>query len=195
MNTRRLSGDARWVLLLLYLMIVLAPLLWFFTISIKKHVDAIAYPPIVRFQPIASNYLELLQESQFSRALTNSAVVGLGTVLVSFLIGVPAAYALSHRRIRRQRQVLVAVLTLRMMPRIVFIVPFFIVLRALGLTDTRLGLILTYQTFTLPFFVWTIQPFFEGVPVSLEESARGRLWCFFPRCCFPSSRGVTPRGR
>ena len=172
MNRSTLSGSTSWVLILIYLVIILAPMGWFFTISVKRHVDAIAYPPVFRFEPIGSNYKELLRESQFSRALANSAIVGAGSVALSAIIGIPAAHALSHRKIRRQRGILMGVLTLRTMPRIVFIVPFFIVLKTLGLTDTRIGLIITYQTFTLPFFVWTIQPFFEDVSPSLEESAR-----------------------
>jgi multiple sugar transport system permease protein len=130
----------------------------------------LSFPPQLVFQPTLDHYTSLWQGG-FPASFVNSLVTSTVSTLLALLAGVPAAYALSRWTGRgRQRLGLVILLT-RMAPPIAFTIPFFLAFRWLGLLDTRTGLILIYMTFNLPLVIWMMQPFFEAVPLSLEEAA------------------------
>ncbi|HMR34451.1 MAG TPA: carbohydrate ABC transporter permease [Geminicoccaceae bacterium] len=148
--------------------VVLFPLFWLVQMSLRP-VDDIFSTSLV-FTPTVENFVALWKGG-FPRSFLNSAIVATLSTVLSLLVGVPAAYALSRWRFRRQRAVALWILATRMAPPVAFTIPFYLAFRQVGLQDTLLGLALIYLTFNLALVVWMMQTFFAAVPESLEEAA------------------------
>jgi multiple sugar transport system permease protein len=155
----------------LILLIVIFPVLMLFLTSIKSQVDAFRYPPKWVFKPVLSNYREIFSNWPFERYLVNSLLVASSSTLLAVVVGSMAAYSLARFRAKRSKDLAFWILSIRMTPPIAAIIPIFILLRNLGLLDTRLGLFITYSTLNLPFAVWLLRGFFMEIPVEIEESA------------------------
>ncbi len=169
------------------LVLTLVPFLWLVEMSIKNEIDALAMPPKVLFLPTLQNYGGLLQ-GRFLAPLSNSVVVGLSTTVLSLLIGVPAAYALSRLQFWASGAIAFWVLSTRMAPPIAFGIPFFLAYRNLGMLDTLAGLVVIYLTFNLSLVIWMMRTFFDGLPRSLEEAAYidgASTWQTFIRVMLP----------
>jgi len=155
---------------ILLLAVTLFPVLWLVQLSLKVENEAFLMPPKLLFWPTFENYVALFQ-GKFARSFGNSLTVGLATTLISLLLGVPAAYALSRAGFQADKGIALWILTTRMAPPIAFAIPFFLTYRYLGLIDTLLGLVIIYLTFNLSLVIWMMRTFFDGLPRSLEEAA------------------------
>jgi multiple sugar transport system permease protein len=140
-------------------------------LSLKDQKQAFADPPLFIFMPTVHHYVDLLVNTDFPRFFNNSVIVAIGTVGLSLLLGVPAAYAFSRWQFRARGFVLAWILFLRMVPGMTYVIPFFIIYKSLDLLDSHLGLILLYAIFNMALVIWSMQAFFDEVPRSLEESA------------------------
>lgn len=165
-----LLAIGRWALIAIYVFCSLAPVLWLVQMSLKTEADAFRMPPKLIFMPTFENYGGLFREG-FLHALGNSFQASTLTTLLSLVLGVPAAYAFSRVRLRREKVMRLWILSTRMAPPIAFALPFYLAYRALGLIDTIVGLSIIYLTFNLSLVIWLMQVFFGGLPRSLEEAA------------------------
>jgi multiple sugar transport system permease protein len=147
------------------------PIYWVAQISMKSQVEAFKNPPSWIFKPTLDNYRRLFQGSLFPKRLLNSFIVSTLSTLLALTVGTPAAYVFSRKRLRHKNLLLLLVLTTRMIPPIVFIIPYFMVYITVGLIDTRLGLILIYVTFSLGLVVWSMWTFFDEIPREIDEAA------------------------
>jgi multiple sugar transport system permease protein len=175
------------LLVLGLLVMVMFPFFWLLQMSVKSDKMILAFPPKLFFTPILDHYVALWGTA-FRRSFMNSSVVSVGSTLLSLILGVPAAYALSRGRFGGERQAALWILASRMAPPIAYTVPFFLIYRHLGLLDTRTGLIIIYLTFNLSLVVWMMRAFFEGAPASLEEAAwidGASIWQGFARIALP----------
>jgi multiple sugar transport system permease protein len=176
---------ATYGLAIFFALYLLAPFLWIVLTSFMTEADALSVPPQwVPAHPTLDNYAGFFnpttrQRLQGSRAveetprgLLNSAIVAFGTALLNLLLATLAAYSFARIRFRGSQLMLMLYLVTRMVPGVVVIIPFFLVLRGLGLLDTYLGLILSYTTFTLPFTIWILKDYFRTIPRDLEDAAR-----------------------
>ncbi len=152
------------------LFLTLFPIFWLLQMSLKTEAEAFRMPPKLLFVPTLGNYVALFQ-GKFARSFDNSLLVSVTTTLVSLLLGVPAAYALSRASFRAEKSIALWILTTRMAPPIAFAIPFFLAYRFLGLIDTLSGLVIIYLTFNLSLVIWMMRTFFDGLPRSLEEAA------------------------
>jgi len=166
---RRRWPLARWAVPLV-LLIMLLPFLWLLQMSFKPAAQIMEFPPRVLFTPTVEHYVSLWKDG-FPESFVNSLITSTVSTVLALLFGVPAAYALSRWSGRGKFGLGLSILLTRMAPPIAFTIPFFLAFRWLGLLDTRTGLILIYMTFNLPLVIWMMQPFFDAVPVSLEEAA------------------------
>ena len=169
------------------LAITLFPVLWLVQMSLKVEAEALRMPPQLLFPPTLENYLALFQ-GKFARSFGNSLIVSVATTLISLLLGVPAAYALSRAGFQADKGIALWILTTRMAPPIAFAIPFFLTYRFLGLIDTLLGLVVIYLTFNLSLVIWMMRTFFDGLPRSLEEAAEidgASPWGAFLRITLP----------
>ncbi len=154
-----------------WLAVVLFPIYWLLMLSLKTANQAFATPPLFIFTPTFEHYVDLAVNTDFPLFFRNSVVIALGTVVLSLLLGVPAAYGFSRWRGRTRGFLLAWILILRMVPGMTYVIPFFLVYRQLNLLDSHLGVILLYTVFNLALVVWSMQAFFDEVPRTLEESA------------------------
>jgi multiple sugar transport system permease protein len=158
----------------LALAVALAPVWWLLTIAVKREVDQFAFPPKwLWFTPTLEHFADAFLNRNFGRYMWNSTVVAVSSTAVSMLLGVPAAYGLARMRdsVWRERAAF-WVLSTRMLPPIVTVVPLFLMMRDAGLLDSPLTLILVYSGFNLPFVVWMMRGFLEEIPIEIEHAAR-----------------------
>jgi multiple sugar transport system permease protein len=192
-QTMRILGSVLfYLLLLLAFVFFLFPLYWMLVTSLKTRTDALAWPPtyfpFIDFKPTLLNYLAVftnvgglqaafqqegreLSLSTFPLNLFNSVVIAGSATIFAVGLGTLSAYAFSRFRVRGEGDLLFFILSTRMLPPVVVIIPIFIMYRALNLTDTYLGMILLYTTFNLPFAVWMMKGFFDEIPKDYEEAA------------------------
>ncbi|ONK15108.1 carbohydrate ABC transporter permease [Streptomyces sp. MP131-18] len=117
------------------------------------------------------HFRQVLNEGEFTRYLANSALVGLGTVLLSGLLALFAAVAVARFRFRMRTKVLVMILVVQMVPLEALVIPLFLQMRDLELLNSLIGLTIVYLAFSLPFAVWTLRGFVAAVPSEVEEAA------------------------
>jgi multiple sugar transport system permease protein len=172
--TRRRLGDVI-AGIALWTVVVFAcfPILWTFLVSLKPEEDIITatlqyIPKRVTFE----NYVAIWTRSNFPTLIVNSAVTTTMTVVICVVIGTLASYAVTRYRFAGRRPLMLFYLVVRMFPAVMIIIPLFILMRNIGLLDSRLGLALAYTTFLLPVFIWMMKGFFESVPAEVEEAAR-----------------------
>lgn len=147
------------------------PIFWMVTSSFKSEVDISAYPPVWSFAPTLANYAQLFTELNAWQALLNSAlIVGLSTCL-AMAAGTMAAYALARFDVKGKEYLAFEILSIRMLPPIVSVIPMFIIARQLGIFDTPWLLIAAYALSGLPFVVWVMRVFIQDIPQSIEEAA------------------------
>ncbi len=149
--------------------IILLPLLWVLRTSFADKVVAYKIPPDLFFTPTIDNYREILLRFDFGTFFLNSLLVALITTVIALAIGSLAAYAIDRYRAGGPVAP-IAILATQMMPPIVLVIPFFLIFKKVGLTDTHGGLVLSYLTFNLPYVVWLLMSFFKRVPRELDEA-------------------------
>mgnify|MGYP000651508999 CR=1 FL=1 len=172
MKRNKIKKLGIYVALILCLIIVLTPVYWIATTSIKTERDAFATPPKwVNFHPIFDNYKSLFIEAEFFRFFLNSFIVSMGTMCISLICGIPTAYAFSRLRFRGKTGLFFWVLFTRIAPPMGFVLPFFLIYRNLHLLDTKIGLIVVYLTFNLSLVIWMMTTFFRDIPRDIEEAA------------------------
>jgi multiple sugar transport system permease protein len=170
LDIHRIAAELGYLaLVLLVLFFFFAPFLWMLLSSFKSALQIIELPPPLLFTPTLQNYVNVFATQSFGRYMWNSAVVGVGSTVLGLLLGLPAAYSIARYK---QRGLSLAILVARIVPGITFLIPLFILFRTIGLVDTYISLILTHLLVGLPFIVWVMVPFFEAIPVSLEEAAK-----------------------
>ncbi len=175
----------RYVVLVLSAVVVLFPVIWVVSTSFKTDVDIFAIPPqLVPAHPTDSRYTQLWTYGLLAYLL-NSVIVAISTAAVAIALGTLAAYSLARFRLpgKWTGRISFWILSTRMFPPIVTVIPLFQLMRALGLVNTRLGLVLAYTAFNIPFVVWMMRGFFVELPKDLEEVAMvdgcSRMRAFF----------------
>ena len=148
------------------------PLFWMLATSLKPSVEIFATPPrLVPAHPTLENFARLFGETAFLTFFRNSAVVSLATVAVTLSVSALGAYGLTRFAFAGREKVAGLILTTYMFAPVMIIIPFYILVKQLGIVNTRLALVLSYTTFCLPFCLWLLRAFFESIPLELEEAA------------------------
>lgn len=178
MNTtkRRLGYIAQNLLLIVYAIFALFPLLWMVLISFKS--DREVFTTTFLFSPTLSNYREVLLRSDYAKYMLDSLIVAGGAVIVSVVVGVPAAYALARYNFKRKEDLAFQILSFKFAPEILVVLPLFMIYQKLGLYDTYLGLIWVYQLISMPLLIWVVRGYFEDISVEIEYAAQvdGYTW-------------------
>lgn len=153
------------------------PVAWIAMMSIKQPIDAISLPPVLVFTPTLDNYRAILVQGAVASSvnirgyLINSLVIGIGSTAVTIGVSLLAAYGLTRFKFWGRGMLGFAILATRMLPPIATIVPMLLLMNALGLYDTHVGLGLAYLAVNVPFAVWMLRGFLEDVPIEVEEAA------------------------
>ncbi|MFN2410679.1 MAG: carbohydrate ABC transporter permease [Halomonas sp.] len=174
MTARQLSKIAKrvgfWALIVLIMVYAVFPFYYAVITSFKPSSELFR----VELWPSSwhlDNYIQILTEASFLRAILNSIVVAISVVFIALLLGITASYALGRVRFRGRSTVLLVILGVSMFPQVAVLSGLFEVIRGLGLYNNPAGLILSYIIFTLPFTVWVLTTFMKQLPMELEEAA------------------------
>ena len=168
------------------------PLGWLVLTAFKTELQAIAVPPLFVFEPTLANFGEVQQRSNYLLHARNSLVTSLGSTLAGLAIAVPAAYSMAFFRTRRTRDVLMWMLSTKMMPAVGALVPVYVMAQSSGLLDTRIGLIVVFTLSNLPIMVWMLYSCLKEIPGEILEAARmdgASLWQEFRRVLLPLTMG------
>lgn len=161
----------RYVLLGIALIYFVFPIYWIVATSLKTPDEFIQSPPVyVPQEPHLRNYIRGIETKGGAQALRDSLIISIGTTALTMAIGASAAYSMARYETGGQNFAF-WVLSQRMIPPVVIVLPVFILYRYVGLVDTYIGLILLYTVLNLPFAIWLARSYIIEVPVEVEESA------------------------
>jgi len=157
-------------LLAIYAIFALFPLFWMVLLTFKS--DAQMFTTTFIFTPTLANYDAVLLHTEYFRYFCDSMIVACIAVLVSVLMGVPAAYALARYDFKRKEDIAFQILSFRFAPEILVVLPLFMIYQRIGLYDTYFGLIWVYQLISMPLLIWVVRGYFEDVSVEIEHAAQ-----------------------
>ena len=183
---------SRW-LLVCYCIYLLLPLYWLASIALQSNADITGEFALLPQNPTLANFAEICRNPVWFSAFINSLNYVVLNTLISIAVAVPAAYVFSRYRFLGDRQLFFWLLTNRMAPPAVFLLPFFQLYSAVGLFDTPLAVALAHCLFTVPLSVWILEGFMSAVPTELDDMARidGHSFdFFFMRIFVPVNRGA-----
>lgn len=169
---RRVAHAATYGILLMATAVMLFPVAWMLTVSVRPNVEVMKIPP--QWIPTIftlSPYAQVLGSSRYLRTFVNSYFIAGTVTLFSLFIGALAAYALARFRFRGQRTVIMFLIITQMFPLVLLCIPYFRVVVKIGLYDTLTALIVVYTTFTLPFCILMLRAYFAEIPREMEEAA------------------------
>lgn len=146
----------------------LFPFIWMVISSFKHQIDITRIPPVWFFQPTLLHYREVFAQHDFARYMWNSGIIAVGSTVFSLILGLPAAYSIARFK---QERIALAILVARIVPGITFLIPWFMLFSRLRMVDTYTSLILAHMLVGLPFIIWIMTPFFESLPLELEQAA------------------------
>lgn len=164
---RILTVDLPMALVLLF---TLSPYLWMALTSVTQESKLFTEGPSIVGATL-ENYIRLFATVGFGANLLDSLIVAGGTVVFGLALAVPAAYAFSRFRFKGRRLLMLQFLLINMFPLVLLILPLFILMKTLGLVDTYLALIIANSTVAIPFSVWMMTSYIDGIPRSLDEAA------------------------
>ena len=171
MSRRRTARLVRDGAVLLGLLVYAGPFFWQLLTSLKPEAELMVLPPLLPSRITWEHYQAVFEKSAMLRALVNSLGVGILTTLLALLLGVPGAYAMARFPVPGKGALLLAIVAGTAFPQIATVSPLYLLMRALGLRDTWLALILANTSFALPLIIWLLGGFLRDVPVELEQAA------------------------
>ncbi len=174
-------------------LLIFFPLGWLVLMAFKTEGQAIAVPPLLVFTPTLENFHEVQSRSDYVLHATNSLVTSLASTALSLLLAVPAAYSMAFFRSPKTKDILMWMLSTKMMPAVGALVPIYVLAQASHLLDTRMALIIVFTLSNLPIMVWMLFSSFKDVPPEILEAARmdgATLWQEFRQVLLPLSVGA-----
>jgi len=186
------SSKVAQTILAIYCVYLALPLYWLLAISVQQNADITGAFSIFPQEPSLKNFMELWMNPVWSRSFVNSLTYVVINTLLSISLALPAAYAFSRYQFLGDRQLFFWLLTNRMAPPAVFLLPFFQLYSAFGLFDTPLAVGLAHCLFTVPMAVWILEGFMSSIPKELDEMAKidgHSFGFFFSRIFIPANWG------
>jgi sorbitol/mannitol transport system permease protein len=168
------------------------PLGWLILTAFKTELQAINVPPLWIFEPTLENFTEVQERSNYLQYAENTLVTSVVSTVLGLLIAAPAAYSMAFFRSKRTRDILMWMLSTKMMPAVGALVPIYVLAQRSALLDTRLGLIIIFTLSNLPIMVWMLYSHFKDIPHEILEAARmdgATLWQEFYRVLMPLGMG------
>jgi sorbitol/mannitol transport system permease protein len=168
-NRKIINTFAAWCIGLL----IFFPILWTILTSFKTEATAIADPPVfLFFDWTLENYAEVQERSNYGRFLWNSIFIAGGSTLLGILIGVPAAWSMAFVPSKRTKDILLWMLSTKMLPAVGVLYPIYLLFIELGLLDSVLGLTIVLMLINLPIIIWMLYTYFKEIPVEILEASR-----------------------
>jgi sorbitol/mannitol transport system permease protein len=183
-----LRTAAAWVITLL----LFFPLGWLALMAFKTELQAISVPPLWWFTPTLDNFREVQERSDYLLYARNSLITSVLSTVIGLMIATPAAYSMAFFKSRHTKNLLMWMLSTKMMPAVGALVPIYVLAQKSQLLDTRTGLVIIFMLSNLPIMVWMLYSYFKEIPNEILEAARmdgATLWQEFYRVTFPLALG------
>ncbi len=166
---KAINTTVAWVIGLL----IFFPILWTILTSFKTEAQAIASPPIfLGFDWTLENYTIVQERSDYMRFLWNSVIIAGGSTILGIIIAVPAAWSMAFVPSKRTKDILLWMLSTKMLPAVGVLYPIYLLFIKLGLLDSRAGLVVVMMLINLPIIVWMLYTYFREIPGEILEAAR-----------------------
>ena len=159
------------IVTVMVMLLFLFPILYIISTSIKPRLYAFTVPPVWFIEPTFENFISVFQKHGFFLNLNNSIIIAVISTISAIVIAAPAAFALSRYNFKGRHNLLFWILSTRMAPPIAVVIPFFLIVRNLGIYDKQISLIIIYLAFNIPLAVWMLKSFFDGIAREFEEAA------------------------
>ena len=173
-------------------LLVVFPLIWLVLTSFKTELQAIAVPPQLFFTPTLESFREVNLRSDYLLHAKNSIVTSFVSTLLGLAIAAPAAYSMAFFRTKRTRDILMWMLSTKMMPAVGALVPVYVIAQTSGLLDSLTALVIVFTLSNLPIMVWMLYSGFKDIPPDILEAARmdgATLWGEFLHVIRPLAMG------
>ena len=168
------------------------PLGWLFLTAFKTELQAIHVPPLFIFEPTLDNFGEVQRRSDYLLYARNSLITSLGSTILGLLIAAPAAYSMAFFRTKKTRDILMWMLSTKMMPAVGALVPIYVLAQTAGMLDSLTALTIVFTLSNLPIMVWMLYSAYKDIPNEILEAARmdgASLWTEFRHVVMPLSVG------
>ncbi|GLR84355.1 carbohydrate ABC transporter permease [Bradyrhizobium iriomotense] len=153
--------------------LIFFPILWMILASFKTELEAFAIPPsFLFFHWTLENYATVQERSDYLHHALNSIIIAGGSTLIALLIAVPAAWSMAFSPTKRTKDILLWMLSTKMMPPVGVLVPIYLIFKTVGLLDSRIGLVFILCLGNLPIVIWMLFTYFKEIPRDILEAAR-----------------------
>jgi multiple sugar transport system permease protein len=169
-NKSKMINAVFYFVISILLVISLFPIIWLILQSIKIPLDTISIPPKLLFKPTIENYTDVFTRVGLTKSFFYSFIIAACSVAIAIALGAPAAYSFARYTFKGKEDIAFFILTTKMMPYIVVVIPFVQIFATLKLSDTLIGLILCHTLLNLALVVWMMRAFFLNVPIAVEEA-------------------------
>jgi sorbitol/mannitol transport system permease protein len=153
--------------------LIFFPILWMVLASFKTELEAFAVPPsFLFFHWTTENYATVQERSDYVLHALNSIIIAGGSTLIALLIAIPAAWSMAFSPTKRTKDILLWMLSTKMMPPVGVLVPIYLIYKSFGLLDSRIGLVFILCLGNLPIVIWMLFTYFKEIPRDILEAAR-----------------------
>jgi sorbitol/mannitol transport system permease protein len=153
--------------------LIFFPILWMVLASFKTELEAFAIPPsFLFFHWTTENYATVQERSDYLHHALNSIIIAGGSTLIALLIAIPAAWSMAFSPTKRTKDILLWMLSTKMMPPVGVLVPIYLIYKTFGLLDSRIGLVFILCLGNLPIVIWMLFTYFKEIPRDILEAAR-----------------------
>ncbi len=154
-------------------LLIFFPILWTILTSFKTEAVAIADPPVfLGFDWTLENYATVLERSDYARFLWNSIIIAGGSTVLGIIIAIPAAWSMAFVPSKRTKDILLWMLSTKMLPAVGVLYPIYLIFIKMGILDTKIGLMIVLMLINLPIIVWMLYTYFKEIPGEILEAAR-----------------------
>ena len=173
-------------------LVIVFPLIWLFMTAFKTELQAIAVPPLIVFTPTLENFTHVNERSDYFLYARNSVITSVLSTLLGLAIAAPAAYSMAFFRSKRTKDLLMWMLSTKMMPAVGALVPIYVIAQTAGLLDSLTALTIVFTMSNLPIMVWMLYSYYKDIPNDILEAARmdgASIWGEFRHVILPLSMG------
>ena len=157
-----------WIIAIIYFF----PIFWMFLTSLKTELQAIAIPPLLFFEPTLENFFIVQERSDYLKYAFNSVLISFMSTLLAFAIAIPGAYSFAFFPSRFTKDILLWMLSTKMLPAVGVLMPIYLISTYFGLLDTRFALIIIFAMINLPIVIWMLFSYFKEIPREILEAVR-----------------------
>ncbi|MHA1158447.1 MAG: carbohydrate ABC transporter permease [Alphaproteobacteria bacterium] len=164
----RIAVVGAWIVAVLFFF----PIFWMVLTSFKTELQAIAIPPLLIFEPTLENFSLIQERTNYTKFALNSIITSVGGTALGMLIAIPSAYAMAFNPGRWTKDILLWMLSTKMLPAVGVLMPIYLISQKLGLLDSRIALVVIYALINLPIIMMILFNYFREIPKEILEASR-----------------------